>query len=729
VANPSAPHHVRRQFCVSLLACLCAGQGAAWAQDGGAVVAQVQSLDREQAERERMRRAAAAAPQGYVDRVMDESPLPSTDTADEDTGNLRSFYVETRVTTARQSDALQLRSSTELGQRIGWRQQTVNHGEFVLEADLRQAQGGNGTGLGPFGAAASPRGERLTLRNIAFPLVPGLYATTAAGDITSQLTDALSRTYRVSLGNSSVRGVSTQVYGDAVDLRAGFGSRGFQVGGPFPGFQRTQGQLAWLGGSVRLRPDLSVGVQAAQGTDLPSLFSATAAPGTGVSVTSLAAGVTTTWTLGDEARMRGRVLAAHSTTDDPLLGRAATGVFTEFTYAKPRERHEFGAFTAQPGLRFGDTYLTFANRGAYWRYDNYGNRMNWGAGLDAERQDAGSLLSGARRVSGSANANWRLNRNTSIGANVAIGHNTLFAGTALPFTTGITSGGSRNETLGAFWQTRLSPGWGRTSLRWLSRRNVQLVGNAPAATGDELLWEQDWLGSDSGESRQNLFATVLGVARDRSLGNDTRSPTAGLQFRLYPGAAWSLGGSLRYTARDSNLSTSRGVSGTLDAERLLEDGWRIGAALSLNQVAVAVPANGLLPPLVARSDTRFASVYLRWDGSRGSRIEGLGAQEPGAGAGALEGVVFFDANRDGERQVTESGVPDVEVVLDGRYTVRTDANGRFNFPLVAIGRRRLALTADTVPLPWGASAEDPLSVQVPLRGIATATLPVVRVGD
>ena len=133
--------------------------------------------------------------------------------------------------------------------------------------------------------------------------------------------------------------------------------------------------------------------------------------------------------------------------------------------------------------------------------------------------------------------------------------------------------------------------------------------------------------------------------------------------------------------------------------------------------------------MVTRSNDKFASVYVRWEDSRGSSWRGAALGSGGVGAGSVSGVVFFDANRDGEQQSGEAGVPNVEVLLDGRFRTTTDRTGRFVFPLVGSGHHQITLTLETVPLPWGAASDRGVSIDVPLRGIAETRVPVVRVGD
>lgn len=40
------------------------------------------------------------------------------------------------------------------------------------------------------------------------------------------------------------------------------------------------------------------------------------------------------------------------------------------------------------------------------------------------------------------------------------------------------------------------------------------------------------------------------------------------------------------------------------------------------------------------------------------------------------------------------------VVLDDRYSVQTDSQGRFAFPRVAVGVHRVTILPDNLPLPW-----------------------------
>ena len=53
-----------------------------------------------------------------------------------------------------------------------------------------------------------------------------------------------------------------------------------------------------------------------------------------------------------------------------------------------------------------------------------------------------------------------------------------------------------------------------------------------------------------------------------------------------------------------------------------------------------------------------------------------------------------------ERDAGESGASNVTVLLNGRFSTRTDASGRFEFPFVAAGVHTITVPPDNLPLPW-----------------------------
>src|SRR3546814_13005133 len=87
----------------------------------------------------------------------------------------------------------------------------------------------------------------------------------------------------------------------------------------------------------------------------------------------------------------------------------------------------------------------------------------------------------------------------------------------------------------------------------------------------------------------------------------------------------------------------------------------------------------------------------------------------GTGAGSL----FLDDNGDGVRSAGEEAAANVTVLLDGRFAVRTDSLGNFEFPRVAAGSHILTVVPDNLPLPWFIDQADAQrSVQVRVRETA-----------
>ena len=88
---------------------------------------------------------------------------------------------------------------------------------------------------------------------------------------------------------------------------------------------------------------------------------------------------------------------------------------------------------------------------------------------------------------------------------------------------------------------------------------------------------------------------------------------------------------------------------------------------------------------------------------------------PGGGAGRISGSVFYDANDDGRREASERGAANVTVILDGRFAIRSDSEGRFDFPLVASGTHSIAVVPDNLALPYSIPGDGRWEVVVRTR--------------
>jgi len=138
-----------------------------------------------------------------------------------------------------------------------------------------------------------------------------------------------------------------------------------------------------------------------------------------------------------------------------------------------------------------------------------------------------------------------------------------------------------------------------------------------------------------------------------------------------------------------------------------------------------LPTEDLARRAEERIDDRGVLLILRYETRAGSMAAPLGGN-PGSGAGRVAGMVFLDANEDGRFAAGEQGAANVTVVLDGRYSTRTDAQGRFEFPAVAAGTHRITVMPDNLPLPWALLNDGRVEIDVSVRGTVNVDMPAQR---
>lgn len=142
------------------------------------------------------------------------------------------------------------------------------------------------------------------------------------------------------------------------------------------------------------------------------------------------------------------------------------------------------------------------------------------------------------------------------------------------------------------------------------------------------------------------------------------------------------------------------------------------AAPVFTTIAPVVPIDAL--PIVPRDRAIFITV--RYEGHAGTPMAPLGGA-PGSGAGSLVGWIFYDANDDGRRAANENGAANLTVILDGRFAARTDADGKFEFPLVASGRHVITVIPDNLALPYSLGDDSKREVAIRTRETTTLEIP------
>ena len=321
----------------------------------------------------------------------------------------------------------------------------------------------------------------------------------------------------------------------------------------------------------------------------------------------------------------------------------------------------------------------------------------WSAEGSVDWLDSLSGRSGSGTFA-TGSARWRLNRDHSLGA-----------------------GATLRRFDGDDWTTwgdwRFQNGWGTTGLR------LELTHGQGEPDSRWLSWDQEWAAQQGW-----AISTSLGLRRYDA-------------FQAQPAEnAWNAALSLSAPLGNraglrGNLATERGNNGQSRHSLNLSANWRIDPRWSLeaqynrstgrSRLAPSLdPLAPFLPLTVPDSDRSFY-VLLRYEFEAGSRSVPLGGRAADGG-GRIEGTVYFDTNRNGTQEASEAGVPNATVYLDNRYAVRTDSQGRFEFPFVASGPRTLSVRNDSLPLPWGVVDKGQALLEVRRRESVSVSFPVQR---
>ncbi|GAA6142156.1 carboxypeptidase-like regulatory domain-containing protein [Hydrogenophaga sp. 5NK40-0174] len=362
--------------------------------------------------------------------------------------------------------------------------------------------------------------------------------------------------------------------------------------------------------------------------------------------------------------------------------------------------HSLGIYRLDPGLSWGGQGLANDLQGVYyrggWRRRQWSadGSFDWLKSISGLRDDGWYVtLSGQRRLNSRHYISGGFN--------------------ARQFST-------RAWASYADWRT--SHDWGNSGLR------LDLYGGEPEAEhSTTLTYDQDWK-TPVGWS----LGTSLGVSRIEDKVQLTQDTVTALAISasgpLGRRAEWGTSLSLE----QSRLDRQRNHNVSINASWAINHRWRLTANYT-RQVGQSRVRNSL-DPLATPSFTRLTTtddltyyVGLSYTFQAGSRLLPIGGPASDGG-GRVVGVVFFDANGSGRQEASEAGVPGIPVMIDNRYAVLTDEQGKFEFALVSPGAHAITVRSDTLPLPWRApelnDGQVPVSVQ--LRGEHKVFVGVIR---
>ena len=196
-------------------------------------------------------------------------------------------------------------------------------------------------------------------------------------------------------------------------------------------------------------------------------------------------------------------------------------------------------------------------------------------------------------------------------------------------------------------------------------------------------------------------------------------------------ARLSLDGSVQWAqAVQGRAAPSTSADVTLSWQ--LNRAWSLLASYYENRIGsweplvVTSPLNPATPVPVASMGESGFFLTVRYQDSRGAHFIPLGGNL-GSGSGRLSGVVYLDANENGRLDAGETVVANVTVILDGRFSVRTDSNGRYDFPAVVSGHHVITVQGDNLPLPWTMTNSGRTEVEVSTRNRTEMDVGALRI--
>lgn len=667
--------------------------------------------------------AAEPATEPYVDRVIEGLPaLPDLGEDDgipfDRSGPPRALRAETRAQTSSNDQGRQSSAWVSLRGALD----TANHGAFSFDASGRLLERSSAARRGP--------GASFSLYQAAMPFAGGWAASQGLGVI---------QTLGPRLGHQSgsffvptrlIQGASTQWRNEGNGLT-------FQLSGGETGSFSSIGQGSFYGSGNRVGA-LGAEVQGGAAALLPAgwayagmLSGASGSagqlvPGLG-GRSSEAASRATSHSLrweADGASLHGHWIASRNEDLAALTQGTSdgaqswhSGAWVDGVFPDGEVLHRAGVHRLAPNLSWLGSTLGANSEGGYYRWSQLGLRTQFEVQLSATQP--------VDRASGAASLQQ---------AGTSVRHaidSTLGAGGVVQLSHGVGTGWltSAYAELRRPWadvrvQLGLDTLDGRVVARRLSSDQAwALPLGQRLSTSVGLNSTRDGAQSASG-TPAGEFGTTLELAAAAGtdfterwsfdLNGRANVPLSSDAVRVYNlsassqwriGRGWSLGGAL---------------------------GWSRASGLSNRASATPIPS---LPGTPATSTAPTATardlwVTLRYDFQAGSAQMPIGAgARIGAGGGSIEGVVYLDDNANGRLDAAEQRAANVSVTLDGRYTTRTDAQGRFEFPFVAPGAHRIAVAADTLPLPWLMAGADALRVEVAPRESTRLEIGATREGN
>jgi hypothetical protein len=611
-------------------------------------------------------RDAPAAP-AYQDRYIGGGSLPldisrADGTSSDTQGLAKSLELDGVLSALSSHGAGSDTHVTENGVLAKAQWETAAYGAWSLDASARTG----GTEPGPLGQG---QGGVVTLRQRGMPFDGDWRADNAVGDLNSPDIGLARIQPRFYLPTAPVQGLATEWRGPSgLQVVAGGGVPGAYDGIVVPNFRTLQGSTATAGAQWSPAPQWTVGGQFVEARDV-NLSIGPVIDGSALMSSSTGL-LTAAW--GDQgAHLQLNLL------DGEVNGKPnAVGTWVDASIARGRILQNAGIFRIDPNMTWGNQLISNDAQGGYYRLNYQSRRWLADVGIDEVRSVSG-LGTNTTFVTG--DARYQVSRDWGVGGVVNASR---------------TDGGT-SWSLEGYLDHANSAGTARAQADFAET----ITGRDATLTLDESWSTPVGMRLSTSTSVERIRGTLV----DGLPGDSTVLSIAafgGGQFTT----ALGVEGNVRW-AKAVQGQAAPGVSANVSLTWQLSHAWeirltyydsRIGSWTPLTVQSPLTPPIATLVPSVQESGLFLTFQYRRASGSHFAPLGGA----PGAGSGEISGIVFLDANNNGRVDASELGTPNVTVVLDGRFSVQTDAGGRFNFPVVASGRHVVTVIPDNLQLPW-----------------------------
>ncbi len=650
--------------------------------------------------------AAADAAPAYQDRLIGGGNLaPDISTGDNSTsdtsGLARSIRVDAVGSVLHQDGPNSAPDLHEYGIVTDAQWDTAAYGAW--SANLAARIGGSNERTSP-GGSQTQSNIAFAVHERAMPFDDGWQTDNALGDLNAPLINLAHVQPRFLLAQGPMQGLETEWRGPSgIQIVAGGGEPGVYEGIKVPTFQTLGGTTATLGAQWSPAPAWSVGGEFAAAHDVslyyqpldPNLFPIT--PTSSPRISTDTGYLTAAWQ-GSNLRVQGNLI------DGTVDGNNnAFGAWVDAALARGPVTHTFGLFRIDPNLAWGNQLITSDVQGGYYRADYQSRRWNADFGIDEVKSVSGS---GPEVTFINSDARYQLTRDTGLGAVANLRH----------------GAGDTAWSLEGYLDRVNFLGTGRAQLDYATDSQTK------EAT---VTLQQSW---NLQAGRRLSTTAAVDRIQNSTLPGSSQDATV-VRLAVYGGgdisARLSLDGSVQWAqAVQGRAAPSTSADVTLSWQ--LNRAWSLLASYYANRIGsweplvVTSPLNPATPvPIASMGESGFF-LTVRYQDSRGAHFMPLGGN-PGSGSGRLSGIVYLDANENGRLDAGETVVANVTVILDGRFSVRTDSNGRYDFPAVVSGHHVITVQGDNLPLPWTMTNSGRTEVEVSTRNRTEMDVGALRI--